>query len=106
MTLYSCGLDDAPGQPNHPSKSCLGSAWLRVHNNISIGVRKVGTVKCNFSNIDSKLLRHGVCPNGDRFNSYQADVQVLLGANEGILTFQTVADGKVVGKADIDFGKD
>ena len=65
----------------------------------------MGTIKCGLSCIDPSKVKTKVNHEGREVCYVSAQVQVLFGTKEGILTFQVVVDGEILGEADIDFSE-
>ncbi|GFG22579.1 heat shock 70 kDa protein 12A [Aspergillus udagawae] len=84
LTLYSSDLDHAPERVEHP------------------GVRSVGNISVDFTELDlSTFERKSLL--GTPLYKLQYDVNVVFGAQEGVLKFEAVSQGKVVGKTSISF---
>ncbi|RHZ47431.1 Hsp70 family protein [Aspergillus thermomutatus] len=84
LMLYSSDLDHAPERVEHPE------------------VRSVGNICVDFTEVDLSIFERKSLL-GTPLYKLQYDVKVIFGAQEGVLKFEAVSKGKVIGKTSINF---
>ncbi|KAL4876440.1 hypothetical protein BJY04DRAFT_231620 [Aspergillus karnatakaensis] len=88
-TLFSCDTDVAPSRTDHPGSSC-------------VDVRAVGELVVDFRKVSRSIFatKHIA---GQKVYRIDYCHRVVFNAEEGLLRFEAVVDGKVVGKTSIEF---
>ncbi|TID18547.1 heat shock 70 kDa protein 12A [Venturia nashicola] len=86
IALYSCNTEDQPEYGNDISAD-------------RVDILVIDFSDLSLANVTSQI-KHGKTLYEIRF-----DIEVLLGAKEGVLRFRAKADNKIVGEQDIDFSK-
>jgi hypothetical protein len=78
------------------------AALLAAADSKLAGVRSVGNISVDFTELDlSTFERKSLL--GTPLYKLQYDVNVIFGAQEGVLKFEAVSQGKVVGETSISF---
>ncbi|KAK2850556.1 hypothetical protein FQN49_005545 [Arthroderma sp. PD_2] len=84
LPLYSCDLREAPGRVEHES------------------VRRVGSINMDLTGVDMSLFQKKVV-GGELKYRLKCEVNIIFGAQDGVLKFETRSQGQVIGKTTIDF---
>jgi hypothetical protein len=106
-TLYACDKETAPGRVEHQgliTSSSILTTFTTYRTNWNIDVRKIGDISVDFRNVDLSVFETKRV--SDRV-LYKLDysLNVIFGAQEGVLKFEARADGQVIGKTSVDFAR-
>jgi hypothetical protein len=71
--------------------------------NFPAGVENVGRIVANFGGLDFGQIESRTNDEGKKVYRVKLEVLIRLGARQGTLTFRTVAQGREVGDASIEF---
>ncbi|PLB48506.1 actin-like ATPase domain-containing protein [Aspergillus steynii IBT 23096] len=91
VKLYACDQAIAPERVDHNGSFDKGP-----------DVYEVGTISLDFSDMDLNLFKPKL-REGRRVFKLKYSLKVIFGALEGVLKFESVSQGKVIGRTSIDF---
>ncbi|KAL2851693.1 hypothetical protein BJX68DRAFT_265937 [Aspergillus pseudodeflectus] len=85
-TLYACDKETAPGRVEHQD------------------VRKIGDITVDFRNVNLSMFKTKRV-SGRLLYKLDYSLNVIFGAQEGVLMFEARANGQVIGKTSVDFAR-
>lgn len=100
--LYSCDSNHGPERLDDPGLYSWSHTTSSLSNIHLGGVRCVGSMCTDLTGVDLGLFDYKYDLIGKVYR-VEFDLKVVFGAREGLLKFETICQGKVIGSTTIDF---